>query len=163
VIDKETQEAILNEVHRLSYRINPRIWIGIKWLMTYISIRPIELLHIKEEDFDFNLGVVNICHNKEKKPKIVPLLDEDLELVKSFPRGLPHLYFFRHAKRKGVKICKAGRFGKDYLYKWWKVACRNLGVEGVDLYGGTKHSTVRGMREFFRPDEIRQGSGIVSN
>jgi integrase len=163
VIDKETQEAILNEVHRLSYRINPRIWIGIKWLMTYISIRPIELLHIKEEDFDFNLGVVNICHNKEKKPKIVPLLDEDLELVKSFPRGLPHLYFFRHAKRKGVKICKAGRFGKDYLYKWWKVACRNLGVERVDLYGGTKHSTVRGMREFFRPDEIRQGSGIVSN
>gem|GEM_PF-3158878 len=33
----------------------------------------------------------------------------------------------------------------------------------MDLYGGTKHSTVRGMRGFFRPDEIRQGTGIVYN
>lgn len=38
-----------------------------------------------------------------------------------------------------------------------------MGIEGVDLYGGTKHSTVKAMREFFRPDEIKQGTGIVSN
>jgi len=67
--------------------------------MTYISIRPIELRHVKEEDFDFNLGVVNIRYNKEQKPKIVPLLDEDIELVKSFLRGLPQLHFFRHTKK----------------------------------------------------------------
>jgi integrase len=163
VIDKETQEAILNEVHRLTYHINPRIWIGIKWLTTYIAIRPIELLNIEEEDFDLDLGVVNIRYNKEKKPKIVPLLDEDIELVKSFPRALPHLYFFRHAKRKGVKICKAGRFGKDYLYKWWKVACRNLGIEGVDLYGGTRHSSARGLREFCSPEQIRKATMHSTN
>jgi hypothetical protein len=39
----------------------------------------------------------------------------------------------------------------------------NLGIEGTDLYGGTKHSKVRRMRQFFRPDEIRQGTGIASN
>jgi integrase len=163
VIDKETQEAVLNEVRRLTYHINPRIWIGIKWLATYISIRPIELLHIKEEDFDFSLGVVNIRHNKEKKPKIVPLLDEDIELVKSLPRGLPHLYFFRHAKRKGVKICKAGRFGKDYLYKWWKVACGNLGIAGIDLYGGTRHSSARALREYYSPEQIKKATMHSTN
>ncbi len=158
IIDKETQEQILNEIRDLTYNINPKIWIGIKWLMTYISIRPIELLHIKEEDFDLNLGVVNIRYNKERKPKIVPLLDEDIELVRSLPRGLPHLYFFRHGKRKGVHVNKRGRFGKDYLYKWWKIACKNLGIEGVDLYGGTRHSSARALREYCSPEQIKKAT-----
>jgi hypothetical protein len=38
-----------------------------------------------------------------------------------------------------------------------------LEIEGVDLYGGTKHSTVRAMRQYFRPDEIKQGIGVSSN
>jgi integrase len=163
VINKDTQEAILNEIHRLTYHINPKIWIGIKWLMTYISIRPIELLHIREEDFDLNLGVVNVRYNKERKPKIVPLLDEDIELVRSFPRGLPHLYFFRHGKRKGVHANKQGRFGKDYLYKWWRTACRDLGIEGVDLYGGTRHSSARALREYFSPEQIRRATMHSTN
>ena len=49
------------------------------------------------------------------------------------------------------------------LYQYWKRACANLGIEGIDLYGGTKHSTVRAMREFFCPDEIKQSTGIVWN
>jgi hypothetical protein len=80
-------------------------------------------------------------------------------IIRSFPRGLPHLYFFRH--EKGPPAGK--RFGKDLWYSNWKKLCRNLGIEGVDLYGGTKHSTARAMREYFRPDEIRQGTGIASN
>jgi integrase len=163
VIDKETQQAILDEVRRLTYHINPRIWIGIKWLMTYISIRPGELIQVKEEDFDFSLGVVNIRHNKEKKPKIVPLLDEDIELLKSLPRGLPDLYFFRHGKRRGLSRSKMGKFSHDYLYKWWKIACRNLGVEGVDLYGGTRHSSARGLREFCSPEQIKKATMHSTN
>lgn len=38
-----------------------------------------------------------------------------------------------------------------------------MGIENVDLYGRTKHSTVRAMREDFRPDEIRTSTGIASN
>ncbi len=163
IVDKETQETILDEVHRLTYHINPKIWIGIKWLTTYISIRPIELINIKEEDFDLNLGVVNIQYNKEKKPKIVPLLDEDIDLIRSFPQALPHLYFFRHGKRKGVHGNRRKRFGKDYLYKWWKIACKNLGIEGVDLYGGTRHSSARALREYYSPEQIKKASMHSTN
>jgi integrase len=124
--------------------------------MTYVNIRPSELINIKEGDFDLSLGIVNVRYNKESKPKIVKLLEEDIELVKSFPSALPHLYFFRHGNRKGVPRSKAHRFGKDYLYTWWKRACKNLGIENVDLYGGTRHSSVRALREYFSPEEIKQ-------
>ena len=71
------------------------------------------------------------------------------------PRGLPHLLFFRHPK--GVNGVAGGRpFGDRYLYKWWKKACANLGVVGVDLYGGTRHSTATALREFYSPEEIRR-------
>ncbi|MBW2105503.1 MAG: hypothetical protein JRI26_05630 [Deltaproteobacteria bacterium] len=144
IVDKDTQGAILEEIKRISYHINPKIYIGCLWLSTYPSIRPIELLHIKEGDFTFDPPMVNIKYNKESKPKVVPMLQEDIEMVRSFPRSLPHLYFFRHVP--GISGVKAGeRFGDKYLYKWWKRACKNLGIEGVDLYGGTKHSTVTAM------------------
>lgn len=159
IIDKETQEDIIDEVHRLTYHINPKIWLGIKWLSTYISIRPGELLNLKEQDIDIRLGYFIIPHPKEKKPKLVPIIDEDLEILKNMPRGLPNLFFFRHVK--GISGVEAGqRFGNRYLYKWWKKACANLGIEGVDLYGGTRHSTVTALREVFSPEEIRRSGTL---
>ena len=115
------------------------------------------MLNIKEGDFDYSLGVVLIPHPKEKRPKTVPLLDEDMDLLKSLPRGLPDLYFFRHVK--GVSGVRAGeRFGEKYLYKWWVRACENLGIKGVDLYGGTRHSSARALREFHSPEEIKRAT-----
>ena len=157
-VTKEVQEQIIEEVRRLSYDVNPKIWIGVKWLATYISIRPSELIHIKEGDFDLSLGVVNVRFNKENKPKVVPLLDEDVKLIRSFPPALPHLYFFRHGKRKGVHVSKRFRFGKDYLWKWWRMACNNLSIKGVDLYGGTRHSSVKALRERFTPEQIKRAT-----
>jgi hypothetical protein len=56
---------------------------------------------------------------------------------------------------KGLKGVKAGgRSGGKYLYKWWVKSCENLGIEGVDLYGGTRHSTVRELRRYRTPEEI---------
>jgi hypothetical protein len=75
---------------------------------------------------------------------------------------MPHLYFFRHEKN----ICgaKAGeQFGKSLLYNWWKKACKNLKIEGVDLYGGTRHSTVSALRSYRTPDEIKLASGHTTN
>jgi hypothetical protein len=46
-VSKRGQESILAEVHRISFHINPRIWIGTKWLCTYISIRPGEMRRVK--------------------------------------------------------------------------------------------------------------------
>ena len=155
-VDRVTQEAIIDEVYNISYHINPKIWLGIKWLATYISIRPGELIRIKEKEIDVASGYFFITRPKEKKPKVVPIIQEDVELIKSLPRGLPELPFFRHLK--GISGTKAGEpFGQRYFYKWWKKACKNLGVDGIDLYGGTKHSTAMALRKVATPEEIKRG------
>jgi len=161
-VDKETQQAILSEVHRISSEVNPRIWIAIRWLATYFSIRPGELIRIKEGEIDTSNGFILVPHPKEKKPKAVPMIDEDIELVKALPKSFPELPFFRHLRSIGGS--RAGDpFGQRYLYKWWKKACSNLGIEGVDLYGGTRHSTVMHLGQFFTPEELKAASFHSTN
>jgi integrase len=161
IIDKETQGAIINEVYRLTFHINSKIWLGIKWLSTYISIRPGEMLNLKEQDIDIKLGYFIIPHPKEKRPKLVPIIDEDIKILNGMPRGLPDLYFFRHAQ--GISGVAAGqKFGEKYFYKWWKKACKNIGVDGVDFYGGTRHSSATALREFYSPEEIRRSGTMQS-
>jgi len=98
----------------------------------------------------------------KREPKVIPLLKEDLELVQSFPTALPPLYFFRH--NSGLQGVKAGEpFGDRLLYKYWKKACFNLGIEDVDLYGGTKHSSATALRKFRTPEEIRKATMHSTN
>lgn len=157
IVDKATQEQLIDEIYRISYHHNQKIWIGIKWLSTYISMRPGEMLNLKESEIDTKLGCLIIPHPKDKEPKLIYLLDEDIEILNKIPRGLPNLYFFRHPS--GISGVKAGeRFGSRYLYKWWKKACDNLGIEGVDLYGGTRHSTTTALSQVLTPEQIKQGS-----
>jgi hypothetical protein len=81
----------------------------------------------------------------------------DIEILKQFPTGLPHLYFFRHPE--GISGCKAGqRFGEKYLYKKWKKACENLGIHEIDLYGGTRHTSATESAKELTPEQIRQGT-----
>jgi len=161
-VDKETQQAILAEVKRISYHVSPKIWLGIKWLSTYISIRPNELRNIREGDIDRRQGFIFIPHPKEKRPKLVPLTDNDLEILQNIPVGLPDLYFFRHSP--GVSGVAGGtRFGMKLFYKWWKRACHNLGVECVDLYGGTRHSSTVALREHHTPEQIRRATMHSTN
>ncbi len=166
LIDKETQEAVASEVFKLSWKINPKIYIGIRFLTTYISIRPGEMLSIKEKDIILEPGGISgylaVRYTKEKEPKLVPLLPEDVELIKSQPRGLPDLPYFRHLP--GISGCKAGQpFGQKYFYKWWKRACENLGIEAVDLYGGTRHSSVCALGHKFSPEEIKHATMHATN
>lgn len=154
IIDIETQSAVLDEVHKISFHRNPKIWLGIKWLSVYISIRPGELLNLKERHINTKLGCFIIPDPKEKKPKLPPILDEDIELINSMPRGLPDMYFFRHVP--GISGATAGKqFGPRYLYRWWKKACGRLHVNNVDLYGGTRHSTITALGEYFHEDELK--------
>lgn len=133
ILDRETQWAVLEEVKRISWQVNPKIYLGCLWLSTYTSVRPVELLNVKEGEFDLSNGILQITHNKERKPKRVFLLAEDVEAVKSFPPAMPHLPFFRHGA--GIKGVTAGeQFGDKYLAKWWAKATRNLGISGVPLY-----------------------------
>lgn len=161
-VSKEVQDQIIAEVYKISFNINAKIWLGIKMLSTYISIRPRELINIKEKHIDLSSGYIFILHPKEKKAKPVPLIDEDIEILSSFPKGFPELYFFRHLA--SIKGCKAGQqFGERYLYKWWKKACENLGIENVDLYGGTRHSSAMALRELASPEQIKRSMMTSTN
>lgn len=160
IIGKETQQEILDEIERIAPF---KVWLGIKWLCTYISIRPGELVQIREQDIiKGEKPYMIIHHSKTGDTKPVPMIDEDLELFEQVKPGFPRSYFFRHDNSKsGVK--KGSRFGEKYFYKWWKKACDNLGIEGVDLYGGTRHSSAVALRQYFSPERIKQGTMHQTN
>jgi len=128
-----------------------KTWLGIKWMTTYFNVRPEEWRNIREGDINLKAREILIRHPKENRSKIVYLIDEDVEILGALPPCIdPDAYFFRH---------KNGRqFGEKHFYKWWKRACAKLGIQGVDLYGGTTHSTTRALRKYRTPEEIRYGS-----
>ena len=99
---------------------------------------------------------------KEKSAKFIILDEDDINYLESLPRSLPRLTFFRHGS--GIAGCQAGiKFGKKYFYKNWKKACKNLGIDNLDLYGGTKHSTATCLGEHHTPEEIIKLTGHRTN
>lgn len=161
-ISKEQQLKILDEIKRISFHINPKIWLGIKWLTTYISIRPGELVKLREGEIDISNGYLYFPHPKERKFKSVPILKEDIEIINGFPLSVPGLPFFRH--NRGVSgVTENEPFGEKYFYKWWIKACNNLGIERVDLYGGTRHSSARALRAYRTPEEIKRATMHSTN
>jgi integrase len=162
-VSKQDQDSILEEVRRISWHINPRVYLGIRFLRTYISVRPDEMRRLKEGDIDLDNGLFLFPDPKEKRLKRVPITPEDLEILNQIPRGLPELPFFRHLK--GYKGCKPGQmFGKKHFYNWWTRARKNLGIKEVDLYGGTRHSSALALRvEGCTPEEIRRATMHSTN
>lgn len=161
-VSKEIQRKIIEEIRLISEEINPRIYIAVKWLATYISVRPGELVRLKEGDINKEAGLFIIPHPKEKKLKIVPLIQKDVELLRSFPASLPEIPFFRHLNGHGGATPGSG-FGPRYLWKWWTKACENLGIEGVDLYAGTRHSSAMDLKRQFSPEQIKKATGHSTN
>jgi len=92
----------------------------------------------------------------------VPLLDEDRELLATLPLAFPDMPFFRHDNNAGPRYA-GKKFGIHRFYDDWKSACANLGLEGVDLYGGTKHSTAMGLRNVATYEEVRKMTGHTTN
>ena len=158
-IDLHTQDAIINYIHENEPF---RAWLAIKFLATYISVRPGEMTSLTEAQVDRQRGLLIIPHPKEKKPKIVPLTKEDIELIRSIPIGLPNLPFFRHVEGAQSKY-QGQAFARHYLLRVWKRACAELKIAGVDLYGGTKHSTAMGLREVATFEEVRTMTGHSTN
>jgi integrase len=152
-VTKEVQGQILDEIYRQTYRINPKIWLGVKWLATYVCLRPGDLPRIRECDIDLRKRVIFIRDPKATEPYELPLTDDDVSILRDLPRGVGELPFFRHAP--SVSWSQGRPFGEKYWYKWWKKACEALGIEGVDLYGGTRHSSVRAMRHTLSPEQIK--------
>jgi len=159
IVDIQTQQAIIDEVYRISYHINPRIWLGIKLLSLYPRVRPGELRNVQEGHINLQERWIVFPQPKERDPKFIHLLPQHCDLIASVwaPRALPHVYFFRHmTSRSGIRA--GDRFGPKYLKTWWDRACKNLGITGLDLYGGTKHSTVTALGKKLTPEQIQRGA-----
>jgi integrase len=168
LIDKETQTNILGRIYELCCDDNPRIYIAVLFLASYINMRPSELLNIREQDIDLDMGYIWIKETKTGEPKHISLIDEDRTLLaqemrKSRTAGfLPGAYFFRHVKGNGA--AKPGdKMSRDHILKYWKRAAADLGVEGVPLYPGTKHSSAVALRERHSPEAIRRSTGHKTN
>jgi integrase len=152
-VDIPTQEAILNNIKEHEPF---RVWLCIKWLATYIAIRPGEMRSLTEGQVDRQRGFLVVPHPKEKRAKIIPMTEEDIEIVRSLPLAFDSsMPFFRHQRniKGGTKAGDA--LGHNSIYRAWKRACGRLGVQGVSLYPGTKHSTAMGYREIYTPEQIQ--------
>jgi len=161
-VDKETQIKIIEEVGRIC--TNRKVYLGIKLLATYISVRPGELIKMTEGNIDTGNGYLYIpAADSKTEYKSIPLIPEDVEILKTFTMSpFPATPFFRHDESK--KGCaKDTPFGQNYFYEWWVRACDNLGIKGVDLYGGTRHSSVRALRKYHSPEEIKRAAMSETN
>jgi len=113
-VDKDIQLQIIVKVREICP--NRKVYLGIKWLATYISIRPGELIKLKEGEIDLANGYLYFPHPKEKKFKAVPILPEDVEEIKSYNLTFPALPFFRHEQSKSG-IAANAPYGEKYFYK----------------------------------------------
>ncbi len=167
IVSIEDQQTIIDEVKRISWDINPKIWLGVKLLATYIKIRPDEMRMVRERDIHLDQAIIHIRNPKEgskHQGKYAYLDEEDIDLIKGMPKAMdPDMFFFRHLPgRSGVAAGE--QFGPAYFRKYWNKACNNLGIKGVDLYGGTKHSTATALGEVLTPEQIKRGgTGSATN
>jgi len=164
VVTKENQIKIFNKIKEMTSKSNPRIYMAVLILMTYPMVRPGELIKVKGKDFDADMKRLYLNSTKEGKRKHLPLLPEDVEMLLSLPKSFPEMYIFRHLKGFGSAKPHEG-FGKGYLNSVWKNACKEIGIKGVSIYPGTKHSTVMDMRneQGLSKSDCKEATGHVSN
>lgn len=165
ITDWSTQTMIIEKVHELSDRSNEKIGFACELLATYTSLRPDDIRRITENSVDDN-GVL-IIHNPTKrrnKFKTVRLMPEHVEefnrLKREYP-SFPNMPFFRH--RGDLRKSDANQvFGINLLRKTLAKACKELGIEGVGLYAGTKHTTATETARILGEDKALAASGLTN-
>lgn len=154
--DLDTQERIIEEIRRIA--TNPKLPLAIELLATYPALRPDDLRRVNEGDY--RDGYLTIQHptKRRNQVKVVRLLsvhyDQWEAFVSRFP-AVPSLPFFRHhGDVQGVAVNEP--FGPNLLSNWWRRACKNLGITGLDLYGGTRHTTTTAMAQVVGTDKTKK-------
>jgi len=164
IITWEIQERVINKVKELSYSINPKIWLAVDMLATYTEIRPDDLRRVTEDSLQGEWLTIHNPTKKRNQFKHVHLHEDHISewkaLQEKYP-ALPHVPFFRHIKGIGGATPNSV-FGDKYLYKWWKKACDKIGLEGVDLYGGTKHTTATETAKHWGKDQARKATKLTN-
>jgi integrase len=133
-IDEETQHAILNAI--------PNEHKDIFLFMFHEGLRPGEVRSLKKKDINLKENIVTIQRafsgnvlrevTKTKRIRTIPLSPEVSEMLLLRAHTLlPEAFVF---------TWKGKPYVKDALYRIWIKACTAAKVEGVHLYGGTRHS-----------------------
>ena len=167
ILKTDDQVAVLDELKQITWKINPRIWLGIRLMAWYPKVRPSEMVKVLEGHINIDDGWIVFPQPKERDPKYIILLQEHIKLIQQIrdmvPHALPSMPFFRHLKsRSGVQ--SGVQFGPKYFNKWWLKACKNLGIEGVSVYPGVKYSTVTALGKVMSPEQIQHDvTGHVSD
>jgi len=161
----EEQSKILEKIKEMA--INPKQWFGIELLSVYTKLRPQDLLKLTEGDIELDPGMLYIHYPTKKKNQLltVRLAPDHIEIFKKlkdkYP-ALPNVKFFRHID--GVSgVAKDAQFGEKYFYKAWTAACKELGIEGLDLYGGTRHTTTTEIAKLEGKAAAKKHSGHRTN
>lgn len=164
LVDMDTREKIVDKLRDMTYERSPKIWLGVDLLCTYNNLRPGDIRRLKEGDIDLEYGVLTFWRptktKKHKDPKVIRirLLDYYIEEFKKLKKEYPAVdtvLFFR--RPDGVP------FGKDMLYRNWKKACKEIGIDDLDLYGGTRHSSITAIAKAAGKKIAREYSGHHSN
>lgn len=161
----EVQARILDKIKEMAK--NPKQWFGIELLCVYTKLRPQDLLKLTEGDIELDPGMLYIHHPTKKKNQLltVRLAPEHVEIFRDLKQkypALPNMKFFRHIS--GVANLPNGApFGQNFFYRTWVTACKELGIEGLDLYGGTRHTTTTEIAKLEGKDAARRHSGHRTN
>ncbi len=169
LIDIGTREQIVDRLKEMTYPHNPKIWLGVDMLCAYAKIRPLDLRRLKEGDIDLDQGFATFWRpsktKKNKAPKVVSikLLDYHVEEIRKLKKVFPAtggVLFFRHPENSRFPNMP---LGKDQLYRHWKKACKEFGIEDLDLYGGTRHSSTTAIGKAMGKTRARDFSGHDTN
>jgi integrase len=161
----EVQAKIIDKIKEMAK--NPKQWFGIELLCVYTKLRPQDLLKLTEGDIELDPGMLYIHHPTKKKNQLltIRLAPEHVEMFRHFKKkflALPNVKFFRHLP--GVSgVANGAPFGEKYFYKAWVAACKELGIEGLDLYGGTRHTTTTEIAKLEGKDAAKRHSGHQTN
>ncbi len=167
-VDIETQTRILQQIHDDHYISNPKIYIAVALLCNHLELRPDDIRRIDEGDVSAKgeiiirkptkkknrFHVVYVCPSGELQTMII-------EMKKRFP-ALPSVPFFRHHPKHN-KVKPDSPFGVKLLYKVAKAAMKKHGIDDVDLYALTRHSTVTALADAFGEDAGREATDHRTN
>lgn len=158
----EIQEKVLDQIHKNTFHFNPKVWLAVDMLATYVEIRPDDIRRLRE--CDYANGYIELLRptKKKGKKKIIRLCEDHVQLWESLMDDIPsETKFFRHAKTMRNK--PAGTpFGINYLHDVWDAAAKEVGLVGVPLYPGTKHTTATETTKLVGRKKSQEASGLTS-
>lgn len=164
----EIQRQVIERVKEMTMEINPRVWLGIDMLATYTELRPDDLRKIREGDYQDGYVTIFDPTKSERKNQdwlYIKLIDEHRqawEALRSAYPALPDVPFFRH--HKGRALAKPGSvFSSKYLARCWQRAAEEIGLNGVPLYPGTRHTTTTETARMLGREEAMKATGHRTN